>query len=234
MGICSRKTYAGRRLLVITYVAQAIIFLSLVGAQGETLHFPGTAGSRGWWYTDESYGSNTDGSVMLAGQAFLHSENASDIPVYFFCTSEPAVWKDNDGNVVSKDSTVPHSRVITHHWTLLFQPPLKYAVSGASGLEYHFTLYSDVGKWNLRAAASADGRASRVELSNNIFDHLYRTRDRLSIGYGEHRSDTDYPAQAWSDFIGFDGRTFGQAFRFFIKRCSELALGPVSPPPPPP
>ena len=167
---------------------------------------------------------------MLAGKVFAYdvAEN-KDIPLYFFCKSEPGPWLDKDGKVVSEDSTVSKSRVINQHVTMLFQPPFKDILSDNSGPVYRFALYSDGG------AGTLDGRrAERVELTDKrFFQRLYATQNSLAIGYGERRSDEGQPNQAWSKVLVYDGPTFGRAFRFFVKRCYEIAQPPDSPQPPP-
>jgi hypothetical protein len=158
-----------------------IIVLAAPPVRGETLRW-GRHGEPGWWYTDEPYGSNKEGSVMLAGNVFSYSsEEARGIPLYFFCNSEPGPWESLEGG--------GEHRFITRHFTMLFQPPSKYAVPSNSGREYRFTLYSDGGmgrgatglKLNVRVPALDEGRVERVKITDRVLDALYRTRDYLHI-----------------------------------------------------
>jgi hypothetical protein len=146
--------------------ATAIIAVPCVDiARSETLRFTGP--SEGWWYTDESYGSNTDGSLMLA----IQSNDPKQLPLYFFC-------KDD-------------------RYSVLFRPPTSTTPSKSPSdqLEYHYTIYLDyfdanarwARGWNVRTPALEDGRATRVELKTDALVWLMSAQWTIMIKYGPER-----------------------------------------------
>jgi len=138
-------------------IAVTEITFNVTLAQAEALRFP--THTTDWWYTDEVYGSNTDGSLMLATQ----SNDPRRLPLYFFC-------KDN-------------------HYTVLFQPRSSIEIpSGQSEFRYTLT-WDDTdpvtrGRTNLRAEAVRGGGLDRAPLSENKLISLSHARWNVTVRYG--------------------------------------------------
>jgi hypothetical protein len=182
----------------------------------ETQRFSAPKPAVDWYVTDERYGSNTDGSLMMAGTSDFGETH--DVPLYFFC-KYPDV-------------------------TMHFQPPTKYigAVQPwtkpkpASGSQYYeYTLYADGGAYNVYyhrlpvlVGAHEGGRAGRADLTDYAINILRRTNGRVTIGYGVFNANNN----KWSESAGYTAASITPAFNYLLTQCMDRANKHVMPPPP--
>jgi len=155
-------------------IAVTEITFNVTLAQAEALRF--STHTTDWWYTDEIYGSTTDGSLMLATQ----SNDPRRLPLYFFC-------KDN-------------------HYTVLFQPPTSIKRPSGQGEFRYTLTWDDTdpitrGRANLRVEAVRDGGSDRAPLGENKLISLSHARWNVTFRYGAESANYEASSPAVRLFL---------------------------------